>query len=108
MKQEEPARYMDQDSYRVMGVCVWEADVMICHALRFRTKEAAAARLTCHIPYTAVSNHHPKTHQNLPPFIFGLMPLLLFREWIDTNTRQTGTCVAHMSTAAQHDRTETV
>lgn len=50
-----------------MGVCVWEADVKICHALHLRTMEAAAARLTCHVPYTAVSNSHPKTHQSPLP-----------------------------------------
>lgn len=58
---------MTSDGYRVMGVCVWEADVKICHALHLRTMEAAAARLTCHVPYTAVSNSHPKTHQSPLP-----------------------------------------
>lgn len=52
---------MAEDSYRVMGVCVWEGDVMICHTLRFRTQLLASPATS----RTQLSPTHPEAHQRL-------------------------------------------
>lgn len=98
---------MAEDSYRVMGVCVWEGDVMICHALHFRTMGAAAARLTCHIPYTAVSNSYPEAHQSQPSLFLTLSHFYCLESGLvagnsgsESSAHQTRTCITHMSTKA--------
>lgn len=68
---------MAEDSYRVMGVCVWEGDVMICHTLGFRTQLLASPATS----RTQLSPTRPK-HIDGCVFTFDLVPFLLFREGI--------------------------